>query len=333
MESDWHSRAARLLSTMVTEGSNSTVKAVKSLKIIPLQDSRWVSSKSSNIYFPSTDHTAIPIDLGLGLVDAIAVSNVERKDLLSQLGVTNVRPNKVIPLIYSRYEASTLSSVNLLESSSHLRYLYWYLEVATTLDPKIFLIDDENKRVFRYAFEHIYFEEKDEEYGPRQLFQRYSTVFPSVPGLDIHYLHTEYLNAVPDNVLSRGRSWKAWLAEFADVKSYPQLRDPGSTKLSREFKYLASHRSNKLIGLLQRYWSSYESEVTSAVADELKICNLYWNQELRDLQSMFLPVPKLKAIVVELNISKFPFLSLPQQFTLLLGDQHFQTTSISSVSS
>lgn len=321
MDQEWQTLAAKLLTLMLMKGSEDVVSAVKRLKLIPLQDSRWVSSEYPNVYFPTTDHTEIPTDLDLNLVSASAVSNQYRRILFAYLGVKEVDPTKVIPLIYSRYEAFPCA-VNLPQNVCHLRYIYWHYPMTKEiLDQRIFLLDKKDKRVhpngslFRGG-EHMYFEEEEDNYGPKQLFQPYHAAGSSPStGLEVHFLNQAYVDAVPPEAISHGRSWRTWLAELAGVKTFPQLRDPGTTALSREFRYLVSWRSTELLGLLKRHWPLYEPELTPSLVDELKACRLVTRQGINEVQSTFLPVKTLETIVSELKVTTFPFLVLPEPLT------------------
>jgi hypothetical protein len=104
--------------------------------------------------------------------------------------------------------------------------------------------------------------------------------------------------------------------ELAGVQSYPQLQNPNRRTLSDEFKYVIEHRPEKLVGLLKRYWSFYEPQMTDDVVRVLKECWVPSDEHLAvDLKSTFLPLPRLKAMVERLEILDFPFLTMPEELT------------------
>jgi hypothetical protein len=255
--------------------------------------------------------------MGLNLVEQAATLNNARMILFSLLGVTAALPSNIISLISERYVDSSLRSLD--ENIAHLRYLYWNLpEHELSLDGNIILIDQHRNHVHRTAdlMEYMYFDEEDEDYGPRQLLQPAPLDNPNAPGLPVHFLNAMYLDAVPTGVLHHRRSWKQWLTEFAGVQSYPQLRNPAGWALSDEFQYIIEHLPEKLIGLLKRFWWSYESEMVPALVRELRSCWVPSEADLAaSLESTFLPLPRLEEIVERLKITKFPFLAMPEELT------------------
>jgi hypothetical protein len=312
-DEDWHTRAAKLLSNHFANATRN-VETIKSLNLIPLQDRRWVSARTRPIFLPTTGDNPIPTDLGLNLVQPVAALNDARRTLFSHLGVTTALSSSRISHISDRYDASSLCTMD--ENISHLRYLYWNLsQDILALDRNIFLIDQNGNRVYRHI-ESVYFEEEDEEYGPRQLLQSAPLENPDAPGFAVHFLNVAYLDAVPTGALHQGRSWKQWLMELAGVQSYPRLQNPNRRTLSDEFKYVIEHRPEKLVELLKRYWSFYEPEMTDDIVRVLKECWVPSDEHLAvDLKSTFLPLPRLKAMVERLEILDFPFLTMPEELT------------------
>jgi len=317
-DEDWHRRAAEALSEPFASTINRYTLAIKVLDLIPLQDSRWVSARTIPIFLPNTGKTPIPSDLGLNLVQPVATLNDARKTLFLHLGVTNALPRNIISLISQRYVGLSLPPT-IDENIAHLRYLYWNLpEDVLGLDRDIFLMDQNKRRVYRitHFMKYMYFEEEVEEYGPQQLLQSGPLDNPDAPGLAVHFLNAVYLDAVPTGALHHKRSWKQWLTEFAGVRSYPQLRNPIDHRLSDEFKYIIEHRPEKLVGLLNCYWSSYEFDMIPAVVIELRNCWVPSDADLAvNLASTFLPLPRLKAMVERLKIADFPFLIMPEELT------------------
>ncbi|KAF8865581.1 hypothetical protein BDZ45DRAFT_641278 [Acephala macrosclerotiorum] len=322
---DWHTRAAQLLAKPFAKPNefSSTIQSLKSLELIPLQDFRWTSATSWDlpVFLPYTGNAEIPRDLNLKLVQPTAVLNIARTTLFLHLGVTVAPATNIISLISGRYRGQP--SCTLSQNISHLRYLYWNLpRDTTTLDKNIYLIDQDSNNVSRTTDhpDYVYFEEPGEEYGPQRLFLSTYSNGCNIPGLAIHILHWAYLSTfqsrIPAETIHHGRSWKQWLAEFANVKSYPQIRNSGSRMLSDEFKYIIAHQPSKLVGLLKRYWSLYESEITNDVSKELKIAGVPLEDgRNKILKTTFFPLPKLKGIVYRLGIKLFPFLRLPEELT------------------
>ncbi|KAF4628320.1 hypothetical protein G7Y89_g9830 [Cudoniella acicularis] len=317
-DKDWHMRTAKLLSSpFKMPFLEKFIKDVESLELIPLQDGRWVSTEASPNYFPESRSIPIPTDLGLNLVQPAAVANPDRKALLWNLGVTEAPAKKITDLIIKRYDE--VSNCTMEENISHLRYLYWNRpHDSSAVDEDIFLMNQNEVPVFRIGAskEHLYFGEEEEEYGPWQLLRSVSVESPSTPVLHVNFLHKAYLEAVPLEALQYGNSWKTWLSNYAGVHSSPQLTDPTLSKISTEFKYIMEHRSEKLAGLLKRFWSFYEHRMAPFVVKKLKRCLVPTTRsDMWMLQSTFVPLPKLIEITERLKIVNFPFLNTPQPLT------------------
>ncbi|CZR61946.1 uncharacterized protein PAC_11843 [Phialocephala subalpina] len=322
-EEDWHTRTANLLCNLFTSPNNSNgVQSLRALELIPLQGNRWVSATrtplfAGHIYLPTTGTIPIPTDLGINLVHSGAVANVARKTLFMHLGVTSASASNIISLIKTRYLSG--GSFTLEDNKSHLRYLFWNLpQSELALDNSIFLLDNVGTVVCRTPgrVKYIYFEEADEEYGPLQLFQTAPPESRNAPGLAVHYLSASYLVAVSPESRHNRRSWKQWLADFAGVKSFPQIRNPESQVLSDEFFYILWNRPNKVFGLLKHYWFFYGSEMTPDVIASLKDWPAPSHDVFRTpLKNAFLPLPRLKSIIERLGIAYFPFVILPEELT------------------
>ena len=321
-EEDWHTRTARLLLLLSKRTLHGT-DMLKSLGFIPLQNNSWVSYNTlpDRIYLPTTGKIPIPTDLGINLIQPAPALNVARKDLFLEIGVKNAPPTSIIALITRKYRATFKCTVT--HSISHLRYLYWNLPKDTTsLDKNIYLINQDDLPVFRNTeqIDNIYFEEENEYYGPRQLFQTLSTQHATQPV--IHFLNAEYLGAVPEEACHNNKSWKLWLEEFAGVKSYLQIQNPRLDTISDEFKYILDHKPEKVVGLLKRYWLFYEKQLTSATISLIGQSKVPHEGDLEHLlEDTFLPLPRLKKVVEELNIDNFLFLTLPEVLTETNGDE------------
>ncbi|KFY15288.1 hypothetical protein V492_02105 [Pseudogymnoascus sp. VKM F-4246] len=322
-DEDWHTRAAKLLSAILKPSVRGNyAETVKSMRLIPLQDQRWVSATDLLIFLPNTGEIPIPTDLGLNLIKPAAVLNSARKDLFLHLGVTAALTSNIISLIYERYRYRP-SMCSMMENVSHLRYLYWNLPEDNADEiGEIFLMDQSCHAVYPTTAggENIYFKEEEEEYGPHQLLHSAPLENPSAPGFPAHFLNEVYLDAVPIEVLHHGRSWKLWLEEFALVRSRLWILDSGSRRISKEFEYIIIHRPEKLVGLLKHNWSQYRNLIP-LLSREIRGClvPLETGSELH-LVKTFLPLPRLKTIIERLKISTFPFLLMPRE--LADGDEN-----------
>jgi len=125
---DWRTRICKVLSRAFMRNNPDQQKRLRTLALIPLCDSKWVSSASgTKIYFPKTDGIPIPADLGLDLVCPMAAENVTWTDLLITLGVMSCPCDFVISSINKRYNATSLDNFKLFNAVAHIRYLYCFL--------------------------------------------------------------------------------------------------------------------------------------------------------------------------------------------------------------
>lgn len=92
------------------------------MEIVPLQTSELVGSLNASLFFPTCDGIDISGNLSITLVYNDTLKKVSFTALLKGLGVTDCRPDQVIPLIESRYVAGIKMSGWLVEQ--HLKFLF-----------------------------------------------------------------------------------------------------------------------------------------------------------------------------------------------------------------
>ena len=307
---DWRTRICDLLSRAFTGNLLDQQKDLRKLALIPLYDGRWVSSASGiKVYFPETAGVSIPTDLGLDLVHPMAVENVAWANLLSNLGVTSCLSDTVIKLIYDRYDAASSNKYNVFNAVAHIRYLYWFLpNDLSSLAPQVRLVNQHGSLLKKDQY--LYFPDEGDDCSPSNLFKQDA----QLPGHPVHYLHEDYLKAVDPGVIHNGRPWRRWLEEVVGVWRIPVFRAEGSDRLSKEFKYIISYRSDRLLRTLKHGWARYRLLINDIVEGQL------WNSAVSlenghrtALLRTFLPFPKLKQVAAELCIADaYPFIAMSE---------------------
>jgi len=248
----------------------------------------------------------------------VAAGNPVRERLFKCVGVEFAVPSNVISMIHEKYAHSILPSPD--DSVAHLKYLYWNLPFATTrLNAVICLLDQNLDFMNHREKKYLYFEDED-EYGPKQIFQPVDWEGHKAPGLTVHFLNAIYYSAVPAEARHHGRSWRQWFEEVAGVYRYPQLRNPSHLIISEEFEYIIEHRSEKLVGLLEHFWSCYEPQITHGIAITKTLAEslVPSGGATMLLEETFLPLPRLLVELERLCVPKlkfFPFLTLPEELT------------------
>ncbi|MCJ1354926.1 MAG: hypothetical protein MMC33_004916 [Icmadophila ericetorum] len=336
IDQDWHTRAAQLILRclkLASEPNSSPflVPKIRSFSLIPLKNGEWASASAWQVFFQTLGDTPTPTDLGLFLVDPEVLKNTARKELFSALGVRYPEPTEVITLIHQRY--SRYNEVELHSSVAHLRYLYRHMSLSETeLDETIYLIDQYGKPVYRKivalvrdrTIDDLYFE-SDDEYGVKQLVKPTNNSGSSniiiAPELQVHFINSNYMEAMPASQTRTDISWKTWLEKFAGVRRVPRLRarKPSSVDDNREmsalFLYIVERRRDKLIGTLKSHWHIYESEMDDAIKTQLKEALVPCkNVEDSSLMTTYLPLPTLISLSKDLGVhGKIPFLQLPSE--------------------
>ncbi|KAL8763200.1 MAG: hypothetical protein Q9184_000917 [Pyrenodesmia sp. 2 TL-2023] len=154
----------------------------------------------------------------------------------------------------------------------------------------------------------MYFPNEADDYSPTQLFKQDARL----PGYPVNFLHQDYLGAVGPEIMHNDRPWTRWLEEIVGVRRMPELCAGSHKRLSKDFQYIANHRSDRMLGTLKRGWAYYRPQFNSVLEGKLRnSAVLLENGGKTSLLRTFLPFPKLKQIAVELGISDaFPFLAI-----------------------
>ncbi|KAL2862596.1 uncharacterized protein BJX67DRAFT_391165 [Aspergillus lucknowensis] len=280
LDEDWHTKVANLiLRGLKRDGGNHAItRRIKRMNLIPTSEGTLTSTSCSPVYFPD-DKAGTLIPNGLKDVPIIAPSALKsppRRQLVQALGVEHCESDKVVKAILEKYNRR--EGVTLINSVSHLSYLFRTLEKEDTLDKRIFVMDQTEQRIYR-AFvtlgveivkDDVYFETMG-EYGTKELHRQLQSWYhrQNIPIPKLHIIHSSYIDAVPQGTFSHGRTWEQWLEEVAMVRRIPRLRSPREDELSTLSQYLADYRPMALIGILKAYSSSYQSEFTPRVVQAL----------------------------------------------------------------
>ena len=300
---DWRTRICSMLLKPFLENSLGDIQErLRRLELIPLHDNTWRSPISSKIYLPRSGSVPIPDDLGLNLVHASAVDNAALQKLLTQLKIVQCPTQTVLDSIHARYAATKGPGFKLLGCVSHIRYLYWHLPKDTkSLHSSIRFVSHDNK--FLCPKESpLYFPDLSDEYSPAALFRKSG----QLPGCEVQFLHGEYVRAVDETVFHNGHTWRKWLEQVAGIRWAPPLYTRKSIELSMEFEYIFDHKSDILLELMKLHWQYYKAQMENE--DFLKAFKdrrvLQEDKKTRlMLSTSYLPFPRLKQIIADLQIS------------------------------
>lgn len=309
LDDEWHTKVANLLVRALNSNTRNSEVAqrIKRMPLIPISDGSLLKNAASGIYFLNdSEGFAIPGDLELEIVHPEALGNPSRKALFDMLGVTHCDPSQVIESILKRYNRPRV--VNLQNSISHLRYLFWSSGNEVLLDRRIYIMDQHERPVYRafvpYGVEirvdDLYFPTPG-IYGTEELSRKLEN---SGQPTEMLFIHQDYLDAVSTEARSNSLSWKEWLQKVGCVRCIPRLRDSHTDKLSTLFQNIATNHPLTLVGMLKTYWNNYQGEITPNIIIAVKNTKVPCQNTdvLYPLKNTFFPSTELKRICSQTSI-------------------------------
>ncbi|TLD20697.1 hypothetical protein PspLS_08606, partial [Pyricularia sp. CBS 133598] len=291
----WHSILSKRLLRMLKQSEEQTqIDRLKELKVLPVFDETWVAPSSGPVYMPTTSG-GHPIPRGLKLELKVlrpdAVKNVDRKKLFEELGAVKAEASDVRAEILKAYDPGRLL-VNLADSKANLEFLYLsHGEDVDLAKLRVVTVHQNDDIITRLYDKDIYLPDDDHPYGPGALLGP----TPDSAGQKVTYLNAAYLRDAPE--ASSLLQWKEWLVGIIGVRRRLRIVDREAQTLSSAWKYVASHRPKRLLGLLQDSWEQEEREslkspeVVSALQQVEAITQ---GGRSRELKSTWLPLPQLE---------------------------------------
>ena len=295
-DDDWHSRVATILISAWPDLS----KTIGRLELIPLIGLEWTSAQTtdgSSVYYSHANGYPIPTNLKLNLVDPQAEKNPHRKQLFGCLGVKEPQVSDIRRSIISY---NSKYGVVVKNSRKHLSFLYLTAHLDRDNDDAdayrdIKLVDHQSRK--RSSQLHTFFFPDNDAYGAEQLFRplKPGETDDGARGLDVSFLHRDYMRNCPTQPEGEARTWKRWLSETRHVRDVIPLTRSGS--LSEECLYVSKHRPEKFLGFLLKYWKFEGCKITEnrTLTNELsKIEVLCENGDLYPLGKTYVPANELE---------------------------------------
>ena len=239
------------------------------------------------------------------LVSPSAAENPAWKSLLEYLGVTICSKNDIVKRIHKRYSIGNANAIELPNAVNHIRFLFWAdSEKEPSWNEQIRLMNHFGSMLKPH--EYLYFPTRENDYSPSELFKQSA----QLPGLPVHYLNNDYLEAVKLKSVNNGVSYLQWLEFAAGVCRVVKLQARSSDQLSYEFRYIIDFRSDKLLGVLKHNWVYYQ-KMSPKLEEELRKSNVLLENGFKmQLRFTHLPLPELRRITDKLEITEnFPFVS------------------------
>lgn len=310
LSDDWHTRVANLLVRALKAHSSSSgvARRIKHMPLVPLSDGSRLKNSASGTYFPNDSKGfAIPGDLELEIVHPKALGNPSKRALFDTLGVTHCDPSQAIEFILKKYNRPY--GVNLQNSISHLRYLFWTLGDEVSLDKRIYVMDQHERPVYRalvpygvdIIVDDLYFQTSG-RCGTKELSQKLENDgWPT----DMLFIHQAYLDAISTEAKSNGLSWEEWLERRASVRCIPRLKDRHTNKLSTLFQNIAINHPLTLVDILKTYWHNYRGQITPQIIETVKHTEVPCQNTdaLYPLKATYFPSTELKNICSRASIA------------------------------
>jgi hypothetical protein len=311
MEShDWQTKLAHCLIEELELKKGSAAQFLKKLALIPLDDGTWLAPNQRNIYFPTVDGIQIPTDLDLTLVESSSLEIPSRKQLFALLGVQDCSPATVFQSITEQYRRGGVYSSN---SMKHIEFLFWHHDKLP--------VKGIGMKLFPSWGGGIWFSPTDETQGWTycpQSTEKYSMaqLLGPIPVLEMRdhmkYPSQQYYQSLQKLGKRNNREAVEWFNEFLQACQTPQIcQRKDKTRRSMEVEIIAREKPEFLLGVLRANWIQYRScddwdNYFKSV--EIPILDSDYS-ELREIEDTYLPLPKLRNIVHDLNLeSGFGFI-------------------------
>lgn len=297
----WHARLADCLISLFPRWPDT----IRQLPLIPLLGGKWISFEGNSIFYSQAfDKCPVPTDLGLHLVHPNAEKNSQRKKLFDTLGVKTVQIMDTRKLIFDQYSYSSFSVKDLATSRSHLNFLYLTDKLSRGKDKikysRIHVLDHEKRCKRPDEINRVFFV-NDKAYGAKELFCVVNDADSddTAPGLDVSFIHHEYVKHPPKQPEDERRNWETWLRDTLGIYNTIPLftkRKPTDDlyHLSEECLYVSKARPREFLGFLLENWRQTDNELIikhpNLTEDLLKLEVLCESGRKHPLGKTYLPI-------------------------------------------
>ncbi|KAK0648252.1 hypothetical protein B0T16DRAFT_407934 [Cercophora newfieldiana] len=294
-DSSWHSLAAAILKAPFTSNVASSTAAIRSMRLLPLDDGQWVSARVRGevqpVYFPTTSSgTKIPPALDIRLICPDAAAHPDRKDLFLTLGAKMATDDEIRSLVLRYYIEDWVS---LPTSIAWLRFLYLTRpeKGEANADSAKISIKSSSSNNLHPSMNDVYLPDDTSDYGAAKL------------GLAVDFLHPDYLKDPPvrpgEQASGAEALWRRWLHNTVGIRERLRLVTPDGAALSGHVLHVAQHIPERFLGLLHHLWPHEGSKVwnNDALKSELEGVNVLCDGgEKHPLHATMVPTAHLKAL-------------------------------------
>ncbi|KAH8882092.1 hypothetical protein GQ53DRAFT_847849 [Thozetella sp. PMI_491] len=264
MPSEWHSQLASALSLVRLEDS-SAMDVLKTIRLIPLRDGRWVSAEEGPVVLP-INSSKTPIPFGVDILEAhpIAVNDPPRNNLLTLLGLAPADKRKIAEALVKthagpNFRKKGLSTQELVAHALFLHDAGW----RQVVDIFWFACEDGSCQ----RDQDVYLDTERESSATRS----FANCRPKV-----HFLHPDYLNR-----LEKPES-REWLLQTFSVANAPRIvlpdeDRPGHFTIHPDFVLLMNHRqADTILQILSDNWVFYRTWLTPQSRRDERVKRYAW---------------------------------------------------------
>jgi hypothetical protein len=309
---DWHTKVSdQLLDAIKQDYRNCELLA--RLPIVLLNNGRWVLPFRASIFWSTLGGIEIPTDLPLALVDTSILQSESRRKLYATLGITECKPKSVFGLIEQQYG---ISPISFDRSLAHIKFMFWHQkELSSGL--QVWLISNNGGNWFKPTNKQhgwIYCPIATGECTATSIFRA------SVPDRLINrmqFASAKYYDMLAKCTTRDNETGIQWFRRYFQIEDNVKLNSREyMNELSYELRYIIADHPESLLGVLQAnriYYQRCEKWDNIIKSAQVPILN---SQQGRRLDSTYLPLPRLRAIVKGLGLeSGFGFIQELQDIT------------------
>lgn len=288
----WHTKAYEALNIAWKNNFSSSIRSLKQLDIIPLQDGSWVSSDSGDVFYPKYGDVAVPKGLRMRLVDPMATRNKERRAFFKNLKVQSIDAS-IVSNIRERIlcqPKGPLMIVNLQSSVERMRFLF----LTHLLRPEEECDISDKFMVYNHLDAPMYpnvadlYISNDDPYGA-ELFLRQK-------GRQVNCVNLRYFKEIPSVAPHSNLTLFQWMYQHLGIRQNLRLVSCDRASLSIECLDTAKTRAAEFFDFLGHVWP-FEGNIVLAKAPLLtalqKTPVLCINGKMESLRNTYLPLQSL----------------------------------------
>ncbi|KAI1467613.1 uncharacterized protein F4812DRAFT_471586 [Daldinia caldariorum] len=264
-DADWHTRAAKTLSSSFENKWVDQIAETKSLELIPLVNGRWVSPSKVDVHFATMENgVAIPTDIGFHLIDPAAEKIPNRKELFLHLGAKYASATDVRVKISKLYRGGGVTGVNYEASLSHLKFLYLTHDACPMpLSPVPYLWLWDNRGSW-------YPLAKNDSYSDTGFWELVPKTKEPLHWEGFHFINEKYFEDGPGHGTQCKLTWREWLQTCLGIRDRGRIVNQDGSNLSNECLFVSKSIPSKFLEFLKQGWAEEKDSLKPQLMEILR---------------------------------------------------------------